>query len=367
MRRALACIFCIAAFAGNAAAQDNKPEAEAPAKEKLTDYTADFSAGTVSAGGIVGLTQSAIEEVQSSQDLVLALKPFTSGQSKTGYGIAVSPFRTALMPMSAKDYLYGGAKNRLLGQLTLSYAENTVQIAGTDWRKSGFSADTSYYLHVEDDPVHYGAKAWQVGKCPEFDKLELKRAETEFADPKADLSDIEKKMLEARQACFDKAKNAARWNADRVQVSFGGGRIRREDGSQKESLGRSFTLGGLFSAGKQGALQVAYRRTSGEVDLATLAGAVGRKSTRLTALRYTYGSEDGNGDTKVLAEVSNAKDSDVTVSQAVYKRALGFDKKIAKGTWLQFRVGKSRKLDGTSYETTALANLTFAPGAGLFK
>jgi hypothetical protein len=366
MARTFLWIACAAALAGNVAAQD-KPAADAPAKEKLTDYTTDFSAGTVSAGGIVGLTQSAIEEVQSSQDLVLALKPFSSGQSKTGYGIAVSPFRTALMPMAAKDYLYGGVKNRLLGQLTLSYAENTVQVAGADWRKSGFSADTSYYLDVKDDPIHYGAQAWQVGKCPEFDKLELKRAETEFADPSADLSDIEKKMLEARQACFNKAKNAARWNADRIQVSLGGGRIRREDGSRQESLGRSLTLGGLFSAGKQGALQVAYRRTSGEVDLTTLGGVAGHKSSRLTALRYTYGSEDGNGDTKVLAEISNAKDSEVTASQAVYKRALGFDKKVAKGTWLQFRVGKSRKFDGTSYETTALANLTFAPGAGLFK
>jgi hypothetical protein len=366
MGRTLLLIACAAAL-GNALAQ-GKPAATSAAElqlgeEKIT--LADFSAGTVSAGGIVGLTQSAIEEVQSSQDLVLALKPFSSGQSKTGYGIAVSPFRTALMPMAAKDYLFGGVKNRLLGQLTFSYAENTVQIGGADWRKSGFSADTSYYLDVTDDPVYFGAEVFQLGKCPEFDDLELEMARARQAGE--DVSDLEKKILKARQACFDKRQSEARWNADRIQVSLGGGRIRREDGSQQESLGRSFTLGGMFSAGKQGALQIAYRRTSGEVDLTTLGGTAGHKSSRLTALRYTYGSEDGNGDTKVLAEISNAKDSEVTASQAVYKRALGLDKKIGKGTWLQFRVGKSRKFDGTSYETTALANLTFAPGAGLFK
>lgn len=370
MARALLWIACAVALAGNAIAQDKPaaaPEDEAPAREKLYEYTSDFSAGTVSAGGIVGLTQSAIEEVQSSQDLVVALKPFTSGQSKSGYGIALSPFRTALMPMSAKDYLYGGIKNRILGQLTLSYAENSVQIAGTTWRKSGFSADTSFYLNVKDDPVHYGAKAFK--NCPEFDTLEENMGNTLLEDPEADVSDLQKKMIEARKTCFDNEKNKARWNADRIQVSFGGGRIQRDDGvGGHESLGRALTLAGLFSAGKQGALQAAWRRTSQEVDIATLGtGTVGHKSSRLIALRYTYGSEDRNGDTKVLAEASDAKSSEVTVSNAVYKYAVGLDHKLAKGVWLQFRLGRNRTLDGTGMQTTALAQVSLAPGAGLFK
>lgn len=373
MARTLLWIACAAAIAGSALAQD-KPAAAAAdksaPKDRLYEYTSDFSAGTVSAGGIVGLSQSAIEEVQSSQDLVVALKPLASGQSKTGYGIALSPFRTALMPMSGSDYLrpgYEGTKNRILGQLTLSYAENGAQIAGTNWRKSAFSADTSYYIHVEDDPVYWGAEAFK--KCEARQKLELKRAETLFEDEKADVSELDKKIIEAHKTCIDNAKNSARWNADRIQVSLGGGRIRRDDGQAgHESLGRSFTLAGMMSAGKQGAVQLAWRRTSREVDLATLGtGTVGHKSSRLVALRYTYGSEDGNGDTKVLAEMSNAKDNEVTASNAVYKRAFGLDKKLTKGMWLQFRVGKNRTLDGTTTQTTALAQVSFAPSAGLFK
>jgi len=339
-------------------------------KDKLYEYTSDFSAGTVSAGGIVGLSQSLMEEVQSSQDLVVALKPLVTGQSKTGYGIAVSPFRSALFPMSGQDYLkegFEGKKNRLIGQLTLSYAENRAQIAGADWRKWGFSADTSYYFNVKDDPVYYGAEAFK--HCEERKKLEDKRAETLFEDEKADVSDLEKKIIQAHKTCIDKAKNSARWNADRLQLSFGGGRIRRDDGmGGDESLGRSFTAAGMFSVGKQGAAQVVLRWTNDEVDLATLGtAAVGHKNSHLAALRYTYGSEDGNGDTKVLAEVSNAKDDEVTVSNAVYKYALGLDKKLMNGLWLQFRVGKNRTLDSTGTQTTALAQINFSPTAGLFK
>ena len=364
MCRPLLFLALTAALAAHAQTDKSAP------KDRLYEYTADFSAGTVSAGGIVGLSQSAIEEVQSSQDLVVALKPLATGQSKSGYGIAISPFRSALLPMSGQDYLkdgFEGVKNRLLGQLTLSYADNGADLAGTKWRRWGFSADTSFYFNIKDDPVYYGAEAFK--KCEARQKLEQKRAETLFADEKADVSDLDKKIIEAHKACIDNAKNSARWNADRIQLSAGGGRIRRDDGvGGDESLGTSFTAAGMFSAGKQGALQVVLRRTNGEVDLTTLGTAsVAHKNSSLAALRYTYGSEDGNGDLKVLAEVSNAKDDEVTVTNAVYKGALGLDKKLMSGLWLQFRVGKNRTLDSTGTQTTALAQINFSPSAGLFK
>ena len=371
MRRLFLFLACATALTANAQGKPPAaPEDKSAPKDKLYEYTSDFSAGTVSAGGIVGLSQSAIEEVQSSQDLVVALKPVATGQSKTGYGIAVSPFRSALLPMSGQDYLkegFEGTKNRLLGQLTLSYAENGAQIAGTSFRKWGVSADTSYYFNIKDDPVYYGAEAFK--KCEARQKLELKRAQTLFEDENADVSELDRKIIEAHKTCIDNAKNSARWNADRIQLSFGTGRIKRDDGvGGDESLGQSFLGTGMFSVGKNGAVQVVLRWTKDEVDLATLGTAeVGHKSSRLAALRYTYGSEDGNGDTKVLAEVSNADDKDVTVSNAVYKGALGLDKKLMKGLWLQFRVGKNRTLDSTGTQTTALAQFNFSPSAGLFK
>lgn len=342
----------------------------AEAKDELPSYLTDFSAGAVSAGTLVGLEQSAISEVQSSQDLVVALKPLASGQSKTGFGLALSPFRTNIMPMSAQDYAnregWEDKKNRLLGGLTLSYAENKATIASADYRKHGFSVDTSLYLNKNQDPVVMANKAFHA--CGD----ERRAAEDRFAeaaaeDDKAGMRKAKAEAEEAVKTCLNAEANKSPWNADRVSLSFGGGWIRRDDGTaSRESLGRSLTVQGLFGAGKQGALQLALRRTTHEVDLSTLGASPEYKGSSLVAGRFTYGSEDGNGETKFLAEASNARASQVTVSNAVFKYAVGLDKKIAKGVWLQFRMGKNRTLDGTSTQTTSLMQLSFTPSAGLF-
>jgi hypothetical protein len=350
----------LALFAGAALAQEEK-------KNDLS--VTDFSAGAVSAGTLVGLEKTAITEVQSSQDLVVALKPLSSGQSKTGFGIAVSPFRTTIMPMAGSDYAkkgWEGTKNRLLGALTLSYAENAATIASTSYRKSGFSADTSLYLNDENDPVIRGNRAF--GACKARREAQDKMKEALEKGDTATAEKLEGEAAKAAKDCIDKANdpNKAPWNADRIALSFGGGWIKPDNGmGAKESLGRSLTLGGLFAAGKQGALQLSYRRTTHEVDLTTLGGSPGYKGSKLAAARFTYGSEE-NGETKVLAEVSNANTSEVTVSNGVYKYAIGLDKKVAKGVWLQFRLGKNRTLGGTSTETTSLLTLNFAPTASLF-
>src|ERR1700716_479639 len=69
---------------------------EAP--ENLSSYLTDVNAGTISAGNLVGLSESAISQIQTSQDFVVALKPLASNQSKSGFGLAVTPARTSMLP-----------------------------------------------------------------------------------------------------------------------------------------------------------------------------------------------------------------------------------------------------------------------------
>src|SRR6266850_7131816 len=106
----------------------------AETKDDLPSYLTDVTAGAVSAGSFVGLAESAISQIQSSQDLVLALKPFSSGNAKSGFGIAITPARTTIAPMSGQDY-FSSDLTRALGALTLSYAEASSTVALTSYRK----------------------------------------------------------------------------------------------------------------------------------------------------------------------------------------------------------------------------------------
>jgi hypothetical protein len=338
--------------------------ARAETKDDLSNYVTDLTAGTVSAGNIVGLSQSAIQQPQSSQDLILAVKPLSSGASKAGWGIALSPYRTSIMPMSGQDYVRSDF-NRLLASLTLSYAENGVDVASAGYRKSGWSADLSYYIDKDDDPVIRANKAF--ADCPERRDAEAAFVNAKEMDDEPAAKKAQKDAEAAVKTCVDEAMAKAPWNAHRISLSFGAGWIRPDaGGGSRESLGRSATLGGQLKAGKNGAAYFSLRRTTREIDLATLGASPGYKSSSLAALRLIYGSEDGNGDLKWLAEASNARASHVTESNSVFKYAVGIDKRVMKGLWLEFRLGRNRTYDGTASQTTGLLTLNFAPTTGLF-
>jgi hypothetical protein len=378
----------------------------------LDDYTVDVTAGAISASGLVGLTGSAITQVETAQDIVAALQPAATSGAKVGFGLAITPARTALTPMPAS--LYRGSDDggnwsnwywRVLGATTLSYAQTSTDISSTTYRKQAVSLDTSYYLKRSEDPILMGQDAF--GKCDERQKLDRKAAQAGrdenlakrlkaaaqlvINDPKASedaklkaeqqlnsaedtiakAEDIKKSSVPdteaANKKCIDDKLATSKWNASRLSLSFGTGWIQPEDSSMgKESLGRSATLNGLFEAGSQGAVNLSLRRTTHEVDLTTLTTTPAFKSSNLAALRYTYGTKDDNGAIKVLGEVSNAKASEVTQSNSVFKYAFGVDARLAKGLWLEFRLGRNRTIDGTSNQTTGLLTLTFAPTAGLF-
>ncbi len=346
-----------ASLIGHANASDNKEDTD-----KLAGYLTDVTAGAVSAGNLVGLQESAIASVQTSQDLLLALKPLTSSSSKNGFGLAISPFRTTITPMSGQSYASSNLM-RFIGGMTLSYAENNVTLASTSYRKSGFSVDSSYYLNRDEDPVIAGNYAFS--HCPEKDAAMERYLKAAEGNDDAEMKDAQKAAEVAVKACVDATLKRSAWNASRVSVSFGAGWIKPDDNSiSKESLGRSMTLNGVVRAGDQGAFYLSLRRTNHEVDLTSLKTAViVHKDSNLAAMRYTYGSNDDNGNLKALAEVSNAKTSVVTASNSVYKYAIGIDKKIIKGLWLEFRIGRNRTFDGKSMQTTSLLNLNIAPTA----
>jgi len=361
---------------------------EAP--KNLSSYLTDVNAGTVSAGNLVGLSESAISQIQTSQDFVVALKPLASNQSKNGFGLAVTPARTSILPVvSAFDYSHSSL-SRVLANLTFSYAENSADIASVSYRKSAFSLDTYLYLNATDDPVVAAYEAF--GNCPRRKAADLADAqarierrkarkeldaaktseEREKAQDNLDAAEavIKQAKIDAEAAhrkCVDDALKSTKWNASRFSASFGAGLIKPDDNSSsRRSLGRTTTLGGILETGKQGATYLSLRHTSQEVDLSTLGATPQYKSSTLGAARYTYGSKDDNGKWKALIEGSTAKKSDVTMTNRVFKYAVGFDAKVSKGMWLEFRLGKNRTLDGTSDQAMSLMTLNVAPSSTLF-
>lgn len=373
-----------ALVAGIACAQDQEPP------KGLSGYLADVSAGAVSAGTLVGLSQSAISQIQTSQDLIAAIKPFASSSSKAGFGLAITPARTAIMPVvSAREY-YNSAFARVLGSVTLSHAENTAEIAAVSYRKSGFSIDTYYYLDPSDDPVvaAYDAfnncplrraadladsqarikrraarRALDAAKTPE----DKERAQDELDEAEAAIKQAKIDGEASHRKCVDQKLKTTKWNASRLSVSFGAAWIKPDDNSSsRQSLGRSGTFGGIVKTGDQGATYLSFRRTWREVDLTTLGATPQFKSSNLAAARFTYGSKQDDGNWKALLEASNAKKNDVTVSNRVFKYAVGLDAKLRKGVWLEFRLGKNRTLDGTASQTTSLLSFNFAPTTSLF-
>jgi hypothetical protein len=62
-----------------------------------------------------------------------------------------------------------------------------------------------------------------------------------------------------------------------------------------------------------------------------------------------------------IAEISNAKSSNDTLSSAAFKYALGVDTKMGDMGWLEFRIGRARTVDGTKDETKALFGFKVSP------
>ena len=353
--------------------------ADATNQNNLAAYLVDVSPGPVEAGAIVGLSGSAITDVQSAKDFVVALNPFSTKDAKSGFGLAVTPARTAILPMSGQTYATGNPLALMLGSATLSYAENAAEVSKVSYRKTAYSLSTMLYLAPDkDDPVFLGAKAFST--CAdrvtfEMERFtankELEKAKESGDDTKVQVAQIKvddalKKGTQAAIACSKAKEFTTRWNATKFGLSLGQGWIQGDAGGPRHPLGKRVTLSGIVNSGADSAVYLTLQRVANEVDLTTLATSPVLKSSSLAAARFTFGSS-GTANQRLLAEISNAKASKATSANSAFRYALGLDQKVFDGLWLELRVGKKRITETGKDESVALFNLNFAPAPKLFE
>jgi hypothetical protein len=177
------------------------------------------------------------------------------------------------------------------------------------------------------------------------------------------------KATQAAKQCVDAAatKAADKWNASQVSYTLGAGWVQGAAAdAPRLSLGRSLNLSAALYAGPNALANLTLKRTNKAIDTDTLATTPVYKGSTLAAARWTFGHGDKAG-LFVLAEISNAKSSSGTVDNSAFKAALGLDKRLWDGGWLEFRIGRKRSIDTGKDSTVGLLNLKVAPGASIPK
>jgi hypothetical protein len=364
MNRIAPCLLCLS-LSPAFAAEDDKD---------INDYLVDITGGAVAATSIIGAGKSPITQIEVSQDLLLALQPFTSADSqKSGFGIAITPAKTTIFPMAGRTYV-GSTYARLLGNLTLSYAQNQAEYASQTYRKSALSIDTVYYWNLTDDPVYIASDAYKTcadaegpANAQRLVEVNERRRRGEFKSNEefeAALKELDDKHAAVLLKCIDEAlaaKQKVRWNSTRFSASYGEGRIKGATTGDSHSLGRSFNLNGQVRAGTKGVVNLSLRHAENALDPGTLGTSqLTFKSSKLAAVRFTYGDQD-DSNLRALAEVSNSKSSSANAFKEAFMYAVGIDKKLMKGTWLEFRLGRNRSVVNDKEQTTALLSFSLSP------
>lgn len=339
-------------YSGVAHAQDGK--AASNAIKDIKELLTDTAAGHVSAASMLGIGGDAVTAVENSRALVTAVKGL--GTKGSQVALSFAPARSSFLPMSLPTYATEGHPGyRLLGNTTLSYAQGTAKIASVDMERRAFALETSVTLNRDDDPliaVHktctWAAPLTQPGVAADFTA-----ANKAYGDCVAN----------------KEAELAKKWNISRFSISWGTGSV-RPDGASSTRLGQTIAASliyGFDHFGSQvlkegGAVSLTVRRARDEPVLAELAkGKLVRKDSTLAAMRVSGGTPKVRG----LFEVSNARSSDITATQGVYKHAFGLDLNVGEGAWLNVRTGKQRKTGGSGDETATLLNFSLSPKAGL--
>lgn len=343
-------------------------------KDDINNYLVSITGGAVAANNLIGVDKSLVAQIETSQDLVVALQPLTSGDQKAGLGIAITPARTTLLPLSRSAY-FSNPLMRLWGGLTISYAQNSEDISGASYKKSAYSLDTMYYFDPDNDPVAVAGKAFETCLAPFKKQNEIDVADTVIKLPPGEARDKKLDELTATltakiSPCVDKgstaAQNGAKWNAARISISYGRARIKAPDDTG-HSLGKFLTLNGQYPLGNRAVGHLSFRRTRDALDpksLSTDTPVV--KSSSLAAARITYGGQEADT-LRALAEVSNVKTSANADYTDAFKYAVGIDKKVANGMWLEFRLGRNRSVESGQEQTTGLLTLSIAPTLMDFK
>ena len=336
-------------------------------KDELNTYLIDITGGAVSASNLIGVDKSAISQIQTSQDIVAAIQPFQSTDQKAGAGIAITPARTSIMPISRETYFGSGIASRMLGALTISYAENGEEINKVSYRKAAISIDTSFYYPLERDPVYIGGEGFKA--CYAKKEVENTKGQAEILNnPKLDetqkkeaIAELTRKLADALKPCIaNYLKENAKWNDTRVSISYGEARIKAPGGAY-EKLGKYLTVNAQIYSGPQSVVHLTARRIRDLLDTKTLGAAnLGYSNKSLLAARFTYGDVNGT-DMRGIIEVSNAKRGAKDAVTDAFIYALGIDKALFEGAWLQFRLGRNRTLDSGKEQTTGLLSLSIQP------
>ena len=355
------------------------PVAKAGDKDPIADYQADLSPGAVSAGEMLGLSGSAVSSIQAPKDFVAALNALSSDSGKAGFGLSFTPGRTRFAPVSIADYR-NKTSSRVWAGTSISYAQNTNTQGGVDYRQEAYALHVAYYLNPEDDPAVAGNIAF--GKCDQLQSIadaranrliEIRKELRNAGVSNEDLNEQAKQRLEkektfisaalpAYKACVDGAIDTVKkkWNAGQVAITLGEGTIHNPaTGSQRLSLGRSGVFAIALGPNPDSLVNVTLRRTSKALELSSIATTPTYKTSNLVGARWTYRALDTK-DLYALAEVSNATASSTTASN-VFKYALGVDKRLAEGIWLELRLGRNHTQDGKTEQSTALMSLKFSP------
>jgi hypothetical protein len=351
--------------------------------DNWADYLTDYAAAPISASGILGISGESVTVIENVRSFGFAVGGLTSGTKSEGVGVSITPARTSIVPMNLSTYAQSWGM-RLLGSLTASYAQGDATIADLDYQRTAYAVDTNAYFFAADDPILAFANSNCVTKIlDETTGRPLTDPAAPSAAPSAgppggamvpheNSNTEEVAAIRGRaQACRAKTLAALRWNRSQISLAYGEGRIKPKDGSKGEdSLGSTLAVGVIygfdhFDALRENyALSLNYRQTDNEPVLDTLAQPqTVFKDSSLFVGRISGGSEQH----RLFFEMSNARSHDVTASQRAFKQALGLDLKIFEGTWLNVRIGKQRKVDGSDDETGTLVSLSYSPKTLLTK
>lgn len=349
--------------------------------ETLSDVQVDTAPGSVSASSMLSLSGDTVKDVQNPRDLALLLQAFDASNS---FGVSVTPARMPLIPIALADYL-NHTWVRLAASTTIGYAQTTASVGDNDFHERAWSIESSAYIGSDDTLVAWSDALGRDQPCGEFvsaQKPDKTPAEVAAANAAAQPAGVPasqavlkptkeapdspvKKDIHARHAeCTAYLAEQARWNTSRVWASFASGTYQgAASGSPSHGLGRTIVVGASYGIGKnsdpgQWQATVGMRRNLREPILATYGDASPQfRNSTLATLRLAYGRTN----LRALIEASNSHDDAPTASGRTFKRALGLDLRIAKGTWINFRVGRQRKLDNSGDETGSSVLLNISP------
>ena len=351
--------------------------------DNWADYLTDYAAAPISASGILGISGESVTVIDNVRSFGFAVGGLTSGTTDESLGLSITPARTSIVPMNLSAYARSWVM-RLIGSLTLSYAHGGATIADLDYERTAYAVDTNSYFAAADDPIVAFANSGCVRTI--LDESTARPASAPGvpaagpstgppdgpAVPALNPNAAEVAAISGRaQKCRTEKLAALRWNRSQISLAYGEGRIKPKDGSQGEaSLGKTLAVGIIygfdhFAALKENfALSLNYRQTDDEPVLETLA----QPQTVFKNSSLFVGRLSGGADShRLFFEMSNARSHDITASQRAFKQALGLDLKIFEGTWLNVRIGKQRKVDGSDDETGTLVSLSYSPKTLLSK